>query len=80
MEKDPEVVDEKMEVTDLSRVRGAGIIGDLRRTNWSVRDLVYLTSALSDNVATNLLIEKFDIYEIDEWLNRIIPASDWEES
>ena len=63
--KTPEVVDEKMEVTDLSRVRGAGIIGDLRRTNWSVRDLVYLTSALSDNVATNLLIEKFDIYEID---------------
>ena len=40
--KTPEVVDEKMEVTDLSRVRGAGIIGDLRRTNWSVRDLVYL--------------------------------------
>ena len=34
--KTPEVVDEKMEVTDLSRVRGAGIIGDLRRTNWSV--------------------------------------------
>ena len=80
MEKDPEVVDEKMEVTDLSRVRGAGIIGDLRCNNWSVRDLVYLTSALSDNVATNLLIEKFDIYEIDEWLKRIIPASDWDES
>ena len=41
-----------MEVTDLSRVRGSGIIGDLRLTNWSVRDIVYLTSALSDNVAT----------------------------
>lgn len=52
----PEIVNEEMEVTDLSRVRGAGIIGDLRRTNWSVRDLVYLTSAITDNVATNLLI------------------------
>lgn len=73
-EKNPEIVDEKMEVTDLSRVRGAGIIGDLRRTNWSVRDLVYLTSAISDNVATNLLIEKFDIYEIDEWLKKNYPG------
>ena len=70
----PEIVNEEMEVTDLSRVRGAGIIGDLRRTNWSVRDLVYLTSAITDNVATNLLIEKFDIYEIDEWLKKNYPG------
>jgi beta-lactamase class A len=69
-----EIVNEEMEVTDLSRVRGAGIIGDLRRTNWSVRDLVYLTSAITDNVATNLLIEKFDIYEIDEWLKKNYPG------
>lgn len=72
--KNPDIVNEMMEVTDLSRVRGAGIIGDLRRTNWSVRDLVYLTSALSDNVATNLLIEKFDIYEIDAWLKDNYPG------
>lgn len=72
--KNPDVVNEEMEVTDLSRVRGAGIISDLRRTKWSVRDLVYLTSAISDNVATNLLIEKFDIYEIDEWLNKNYPG------
>lgn len=72
--KNPDIVNEKMEVTDLSRVRGAGIIGDLRRTNWSVRDLVYLTSALSDNVATNLLIERFDVYEIDEWLKENYPG------
>ena len=71
--KTPEVVDEKMEVTDLSRVRG-WYFGDLRLTNWSVRDIVYLTSALSDNVATNLLIEKFDIYEIDEWLKQNYPG------
>ncbi len=72
--ENPDVVNEMMEVTDLSRVRGAGIIGALRRTNWSVLDLVYLISALSDNVATNLLIEKFDIYEIDAWLKDNYPG------
>lgn len=40
----------------------------------SVLDLVYLISALSDNVATNLLIEKFDIYEIDAWLKDNYPG------
>lgn len=67
-EKDNSLLNEELEVTDLSRVRGSGVISRLQQSRWPLRDLVFLVAAMSDNAATNLLIERFDIYNIDDWL------------
>ena len=42
--KTPEVVDEKMEVTNLSRVRGAGIIGDFRHKSTNLMACLTISS------------------------------------
>lgn len=67
--KNPNILNEKIEATDLSRVRGTGVLSRLEQDIWPIHDLVYLSAAVSDNTATNLLIERFDIYEIDDWLH-----------
>ena len=72
--KDPKILDEELEVTELSRVRGTGVISKLRQSKWSLRDLIYLITSVGDNTASNLLIERFDIYEIDEWLKENYPG------
>lgn len=72
--KDPQLLEEELEVTDLSRVRGSGIINKLKQNKWSIRDLIYLITSVGDNTASNLLIERFDIYEIDEWLKENYPG------
>lgn len=72
--KDPKILDEELEVTDLSRVRGTGIISKLGQNKWSIHDLIYLITSVGDNTASNLLIERFDIYEIDEWLKKNYPG------
>ncbi|GBG05349.1 class A beta-lactamase-related serine hydrolase [Lactobacillus rodentium] len=72
--QNPAILDETLEVTELSRVRGTGIISKLSQSKWSIRDLLYLMMAIGDNAASNLLIERFDIYEIDEWLKKNQPG------
>ena len=50
-------------------VGGTGILGDLRDvTDVSLRDLAMLTIALSDNTATNRLIDRVGIGRVDEWM------------
>lgn len=73
-QEEPSILDEQLEVTDLSRVHGSGVISRLKQNQWPIRDLLYLMMALSDNAATNLLIERFDIYEIDDWLQDNYPG------
>ncbi|WP_297816112.1 serine hydrolase [uncultured Lactobacillus sp.] len=73
-QKDSSLLNEELEVTDLSRVRGSGIISRLQQSCWPLRDLVFLVASMSDNAATNLLIERFDIYEIDDWLRDNYPG------
>jgi len=73
-QQDHSLLDEKLEVTDLSRVRGSGVISRMQQPSWPLRDLVFLVAAMSDNAATNLLIERFDIYDIDDWLRDNYPG------
>ncbi len=72
--KDAAILDEKLLVADLSRVHGDGVISRLRQHSWSMYDLIYLMLALGDNAASNLLIERFDIYDIDDWLQENYPG------
>ncbi|RYL90364.1 serine hydrolase [Sporolactobacillus sp. THM7-4] len=49
-------------------VGGSGVLQILSGREWSVRDLLALMINVSDNTATNLLIEEFGIRPIQQWV------------
>ena len=49
-----------MALTDPIKVGGTGVLHDLRTgSQWSVADLLYLMIAVSDNTATNVVVQKY---------------------
>jgi beta-lactamase class A len=54
-------------LTDAIKVGGTGVLHDLRNgSQWSVADLLYLMIAVSDNTATNMLVELVGTQAVDD--------------
>lgn len=59
--------DELLTLTDAAKVGGSGVLHSLRAgAQLSVADLLFLMIALSDNTATNLLIERVGTRNVDD--------------
>ena len=60
-------LDERLPLTAGNRVGGSGILGGLTSPpSLSVADLLLLMTALSDNTATNTLLDRFPIDEVNQ--------------
>jgi beta-lactamase class A len=61
-------LDDRLPIADADRVDGTGIIGDLADLReLSVRDLLTAMIALSDNTATNILINRVSMDAVNAW-------------
>jgi beta-lactamase class A len=56
---------ERLEVTDADKVIGSGVLAAMDQRSLSVGDLIYLALAISDNTATNVLIERVSVPAIN---------------
>ncbi|GAA4099014.1 serine hydrolase [Nonomuraea soli] len=56
---------EIVEVRPGERCSGSGLLTALSRTSWSVADLALLTAAVSDNTATNALLRRVGLDEVN---------------
>ncbi|WP_100487952.1 serine hydrolase [Sporolactobacillus pectinivorans] len=66
----PELFAQKIELREGKIVGGSGVLQILSRREWSVRDLLALMINVSDNTATNLLIESFGTDAIQNWIQK----------
>ncbi len=57
---------EKLTLTEAEKVAGAGVLTQLTAgTDWTLRDLCVLMTIISDNTATNMLIERLGVEPIN---------------
>lgn len=68
-EKAPETINETVVLKESDIVGGAGIINRLSIKKWHIRDLIDLMLCVSDNTATNLLLNFYKIDTINNYLN-----------
>ena len=68
---------DKITLHDSDKVGGTGIIREFDDgTRLSVRDLVHVMIVLSDNTATNLLLDKFPAQSVNEFMDTLgLPAT-----
>jgi len=66
-QKNPNYIDERISIDESEIVHGAGIIRGLTDRKWSIRDLIYLMLNVSDNTATNALIDYFSLDKLLNW-------------
>lgn len=67
--KDPTFINQTLLIDPDHIVGGAGIIRGLERKKWKIRDLIYLMLNVSDNTATNTLINYFGLGTLDKWVS-----------
>lgn len=72
--KQPGILTEILTVQPDQRVAGAGVMHHLAQTEWSVRDVLALMLSTSDNTAANILIDRFGLTQINEWLAVTYPG------
>lgn len=68
--KDPSLLQKEILISKSKIVNGAGILQFLHLERVTVKDLIFLMLSMSDNTATNLLIELSGLKEINAWLNK----------
>lgn len=73
-QKQPEILAEKMVVKSEQRVAGAGVMHHLAQEQWSLRDVLALMLATSDNTAANMLLDYFGQEKINDWLGQNFPG------
>lgn len=67
---DPLMISRKILLRNSEIVGGSGVLQVLSGRSWSIRDLLALMISVSDNTATNLLIDAFGLERIQKWINR----------
>lgn len=65
---DPGMLQKMITLEEDEVVGGSGVLQLLSGRQWSVRDLLALMIAVSDNTATNLLIDAFGRDNIQQWI------------
>jgi Beta-lactamase class A len=68
--RDPGLFRKQVKLTDSKIVGGSGVLQILSGREWSVRDLLALMINVSDNTATNLLIDFLGRDTIQDWIRR----------
>ncbi|TGA97474.1 serine hydrolase [Sporolactobacillus shoreae] len=68
--RDPESFRNPVQLTDSEIVGGSGVLQILSGRTWSVRDLLALMISVSDNTATNLLIDFLGRGVIQDWIRK----------
>lgn len=66
--KSPGLFRQQVTLKDSEIVGGSGVLQVLSGRTWSVRDLLALMINVSDNTATNLLIDFFGKIQIQHWI------------
>ncbi|MFT8316783.1 MAG: serine hydrolase [Sporolactobacillus sp.] len=66
--RDPLLLEERVQIKEKSIVGGSGVLQVLSENEWPVRDLLALMISVSDNTATNLIIDHFGIDPINHWI------------
>ncbi|RYL92180.1 serine hydrolase [Sporolactobacillus sp. THM19-2] len=64
---DSDFFDRKVRLPDENRVGGSGVLQILSGRDWSVRDLLALMINVSDNTATNLMLDLLGIGPVQTW-------------
>jgi Beta-lactamase class A len=70
----PAILQQTLSVQPGQRVAGAGVMHHLAQTEWSLRDVVSLMLATSDNTAANILLDHFGRENVDQWLTDNFPG------
>lgn len=65
--KDPGILEKRIRPGREDIVGGSGVLQVLEETEWTIRDLLALMIAVSDNTATNLLMDEFGIDAMQNW-------------
>ncbi|WP_010631513.1 serine hydrolase [Sporolactobacillus vineae] len=68
--RNPGLFQNQVQFTDLEIVGGSGVLQILSGRTWSVRDLLALMINVSDNTATNLLIDYLGSDVIQNWIRK----------
>ncbi|MCL1631761.1 class A beta-lactamase-related serine hydrolase [Sporolactobacillus sp. CPB3-1] len=63
-----EVLDQTIHLDDDQIVSGSGVLQVLSVREWTIRDLLALMISVSDNTATNLLMDFFGIHRLQKWI------------
>jgi beta-lactamase class A len=66
--KDPELFRKQIPLKEQEIVSGSGVLQVLSGRSWSVRDLLALMINVSDNTATNLMIDVLGKERIQNWI------------
>lgn len=66
--KEPGLLEKRIWMDRKDVVSGSGVLQVLEKAAWTIRDLLALMIAVSDNTATNLLIEVFGVEAIQNWV------------
>lgn len=66
---EPSIIDRKVSLRNSEIVGGSGVLQVLSGREWSVRDLLALMISVSDNTATNLIIDTFGSERIQKWIH-----------
>lgn len=69
-ENKPDTIDNTINLSSDDIVGGAGIINRLSIKSWKIRDLLDLMLSVSDNTATNALLNYYDINTINDYLQQ----------
>lgn len=68
-----QILHKMIRINDHEIVGGSGILYHLQQRNWLVSDLIDLMLSVSDNTATNVLLDYFGIEKINDWLGSNYP-------
>jgi beta-lactamase class A len=70
----PHLLEQTVAVQPNQRVGGSGVLFHLSQSTWSVGDLLDLMLCVSDNTATNVLLDHFGLAPINQWLQARYPT------
>ena len=69
-EEKPDTIDNTLNLSSDDIVGGAGIINRLSIKSWQISDLLDLMLSVSDNTATNALLNYYNINTINDYLQQ----------
>ncbi|MEK2461943.1 serine hydrolase [Lactobacillus gasseri] len=72
-EEKPDTIDNTLNLSSDDIVGGAGIINRLSIKSWQISDLLDLMLSVSDNTATNALLNYYNINTINDYLQQNFP-------
>lgn len=72
-EEKPDTIDNTLNLSSDDIVGGAGIINRLSIKSWQISDLLDLMLSVSDNTATNALLNYYNINNINDYLQQNFP-------